>query len=65
MVDELSKTRKPGPERWIVAFAFPILDSNYFFLDSRYKVQDKRFVSSLNTPLICYRYLTDGSPMHC
>lgn len=36
-----------------------------FFLDSRYKVQDTRFVSAPNTPLICYQYLTDGLPMHC
>ena len=41
-MDELSKTIKPGPERWIVAFAFPTLDrNNYFFWtqDTKYKIQ--------------------------
>ena len=37
----------------------------HFFFNSRYKVQDTRFVSAPNTPLICYQYLTDGLPMHC
>ena len=59
LVDELSKTRKLGPERWIVAFAFPTLDSNYFFWtqDTRYKIQ------GLSLHSIHHWYVTNTWPM--
>ena len=55
MVDELSKTRKPGPERWIVAFAFPTLDSNYFFFGLK--------IQGLSLHSIHHWYVTDTWPM--
>lgn len=57
---KLSKTRKPGPERWIVAFAFPTLDrNNYFFWtqDTRYKIQ------GLSQHPIHHWYVTNTWPM--
>ena len=55
----MSKTRKPGPQRWIVAFAFPTLGSNYFFWtqDTRYKIQ------GLSLHSIHHSYVTDTWPM--
>ena len=55
-MDELSKTIKPGPERWIVAFAFPTLDRNNYFFGL--KIQGTRYKVCIST-----QYTTDMLPI--